>query len=295
MNSLKPLVKRLFFVLLAGTSLSNAFCQSPLPYIQNFENLSASKVYNKSTSNISDLEHWQLDVQIAGRLSVIEDDPYLIAGNNSIALDNQLSNGRGGASLYLTLDLSMHTKDQLELTFKYQSFEYPNPKDTFDYISIRGDSSENWIHVYHWSSKEINETRLVAIDIDEELQKNQQSPGSTFQVRFHASTQRSLKYGGGIVIDDVVLTQKPENNAEIVGFRPACKGLSSITALLYNDGYVDINKASIDWWFDGKKQTPAKLHGLPKTRRYSTGDFGTKGNIKPAPRIRCFNQSERPS
>ncbi|MCB2209093.1 MAG: PKD domain-containing protein, partial [Bacteroidetes bacterium] len=183
-----------------------------LPWIEDFEDIGSIETFAANTTTIEGLPEWAYEKTATGRLRFAAGSGFYNSGNHAATVDANPS-GSSYAVNYIiaTLDLSAYALSaDLELAFEFM--HHGEESNANDRVWIRGSSSDIWIEAFNLYTNRGTVGRwntISGIDIDALLSANNQSPSSTFQVRFGQEDNYSAfrtTSSDGFTFDDIMVS-----------------------------------------------------------------------------------------
>lgn len=253
MKKLLPILLLLLFSGIASTA------QTILPFNEGFEKAEYPLLHLNDSKALPGLEHWSYEQTDSGRIDFYSQNFNFITGNRC-AVFSSVRFSEGINFLTLTLDLSLYeSSPYLNLSFAYK--RSANTAYDEDRIWIRGTDTEPWITLFEWRKEGSQFTATTKdFDLSKILKQNMQKPGKSFQMKIGQKGSRA----GDLTLDDIVIREIRPENGEISGINTFCQGSSDLKCNLLNAGTKPLNSATVQWWIDGKKQTPYSFKGTLK-------------------------------
>lgn len=215
---------------LSISTLCPSFTPAQLPYVEDFEDVSAI-TFTKDATYCTPERRWDYHQTEDGMASFGYDqnwDRHYLRLNSSYRKS-------GTSDAILTLDLSNYTTDN-NLFFKFDFYDDGDSPSEQDSIWVRGNMMDEWIGFYSWQnmSQRIWHTSPL-FDIDAILSAEGQNPSNSFQIRFGQGN--SVSTYNGLYLDNITITNcaAPDN-------------LSTDNATLTSTTLLWNQRGSVDSW-----------------------------------------------
>ena len=244
------------------TTVCEGAASTTLPFVEDWEYDNGTMQNDGYISCDSD-KNWYFETTAQGEGRVkwgnTLNSSWIITGDGSLIMDRYPNGVPTTNHSTLTVDLSSYsTSNDLELRFKYMDLS-GDESDPEDNVSVRGDDSESWILAYDLDpgNQPNGNVKQVILDLDNLLNQNSQSPGSSLQIRLSQKDNYAAP-SDGIVFDDIEIIDC-DDNLETIPYETDFSGAVGCWSI------EDIDKDGYTWKLTDGSSCDADYFGLEYT------------------------------
>lgn len=178
------------------------------PYLQDFEGISDTFLYNNVHIGLKEIPEWDYLKDGAGRIYNFGSESFSPGGSRALTVDAYTDNTSSVNKMYLNIDLLRQKDSLVYLDYKLIRRGEQNGDDS---IYIQGNKNEPWLPVESIFNSTIapGVTQYVKrVNLSEVLRRNGQQFSEHSVLKFQIQTERTaltISTNGGYSIDDIQL------------------------------------------------------------------------------------------